>query len=140
MFIVSSSIQIPDEELRFTYARSSGPGGQNVNKVSSKAVLHWSPLTTVGVPPEVRDRLLGLFPTRLTIAGDFVITSERTRDQKQNVEDCLEKLREMLLAAARPPKRRRATKPTKGSQRRRLDDKKEHSEKKQRRRPDGSTE
>ncbi|MCY2964790.1 MAG: alternative ribosome rescue aminoacyl-tRNA hydrolase ArfB [Planctomycetota bacterium] len=134
MLVVSASIQIPDDELRFTYARSSGPGGQNVNKVSSKAILHWSPVTSGGVPAEVRERLLALFPTRLTVAGDFVITSERSRDQKQNADDCLEKLREMLQAAAHPPKRRRATKASKGSHRRRLAAKKENSEKKQGRR------
>lgn len=138
MLVVTNSIQISDDELRFTFARSGGPGGQNVNKVASKAVLHWSPVSSTAVPAEVRERLLALFPTRLTTAGDFVITSERSRDQKQNIDDCLDKLREMLLAAARPPKKRRPTKASKGSHRRRLAAKKEHSEKKQRRRSPGA--
>ena len=82
MLIVSSRIQIPDSELRFSYARSSGPGGQNVNKVASKAILHWS-TQSESISDTVRQRLLELFPTRVTNAGDFVISSDRFRDQRQ---------------------------------------------------------
>jgi ribosome-associated protein len=133
MLIVTSSIQIPDAELRFSYARSSGPGGQNVNKVASKAILHWS-TDSESIPPEVRERLLQLFPTRLTNTGDFVISSDRFRDQRQNADDCRERLKEMLQAACRPVKKRRATRPSQGSKRRRLEGKRQQSEKKQGRR------
>ena len=133
MLIVTSSIQIPDAELRFSYARSSGPGGQNVNKVASKAILHWS-TDSESIPPEVRERLLQLFPTRLTNTGDFVISSDRFRDQQQNADDCRERLKEMLQAACRPVKKRRATRPSQGSKRRRLEGKRQQSEKKQGRR------
>jgi ribosome-associated protein len=133
MLIVTSSIQIPDAELRFSYARSSGPGGQNVNKVASKAILHWS-TESESIPPEVRERLLQLFPTRLTNTGDFVISSDRFRDQRQNADDCRERLKEMLQAACRPVKKRRATRPSQGSKRRRLEGKRQQSEKKQGRR------
>jgi ribosome-associated protein len=133
MLIVTASIQIPDAELRFSYARSSGPGGQNVNKVASKAILHWS-TESESIPPEVRERLLQLFPTRLTNTGDFVISSDRFRDQRQNADDCRERLKEMLQAACRPVKKRRATRPSQGSKRRRLEGKRQQSEKKQGRR------
>ncbi|MFN8857478.1 MAG: alternative ribosome rescue aminoacyl-tRNA hydrolase ArfB, partial [Planctomycetaceae bacterium] len=123
----------PDAELRFSYARSSGPGGQNVNKVASKAILHWS-TESESIPPEVRERLLQLFPTRLTNTGDFVISSDRFRDQRQNADDCRERLKEMLQAACRPVKKRRATRPSQGSKRRRLEGKRQQSEKKQGRR------
>jgi len=133
MLIVTSTIQIPDVELRFSYARSSGPGGQNVNKVASKAILHWS-TTSENIPPAVRERLLELYPTRLTNTGDFVISSDRFRDQRQNADDCRERLKEMLQAACRPVKKRRATRPSQGSHRRRLEGKRQQSEKKQGRR------
>jgi ribosome-associated protein len=133
MLIVSSRLQIPDAELRFSYARSSGPGGQNVNKVASKAILHWS-TQSESISPMVRERLLELFPTRVTNAGDFVISSDRFRDQRQNAQDCLDRLREMLQAACQPVKTRRATRPTQGSHRRRLEGKRQQSAKKQGRR------
>ena len=134
MLIVTPQIQIPDDELQFSYARSSGPGGQNVNKVASKAVLRWSPVNSSSLPQEVRGRFLTKFKSRLTIEGDLIITSQRFCDQQRNTSDCLEKLREMLLAAARKPIARRPSKPTRGSQRRRLEVKRSHSHKKRRRR------
>jgi ribosome-associated protein len=139
MLIVSSRIQIPDSELRFSYARSSGPGGQNVNKVASKAILHWS-TQSESISDTVRQRLLELFPTRVTNAGDFVISSDRFRDQRQNAEDCLDRLKEMLQAACRPVKKRRPTRPSQGSHRRRLETKRQQSEKKQGRRSVGRSE
>lgn len=135
MFSVSPQIQIPEGELQFSYVRSSGPGGQNVNKVSSKAVLRWSPAASPSLPPEVRGRFLSKYASRLTIEGDLIVTSQRFRDQQRNSADCLEKLKEMLLAAARKPIARKPSKPTRGSQKRRLDTKRVHSHKKRRRRP-----
>ena len=135
MFSVSPQIQIPDDELIFSYVRSSGPGGQNVNKVSSKAVLRWSPTTSSALSHEVRGRFLGKYASRLTTDGELIVTSQRFRDQHRNAEDCLDKLREMLLAAARKPIARRPSKPTRGSQKRRLDAKRVNSHKKRRRQP-----
>lgn len=134
MLDVTPAIQIPESELRFSFARSSGPGGQNVNKVSSKAILHWPVATSPSIPDDVRERFLASYGSRVTNEGEVVITSERYRDQPRNVQDCLDKLREMLLAVAKPPRRRRKTKPTKGSIERRLQSKREKSEKKERRR------
>src|SRR5262249_40319952 len=132
----SPQIRIPDDELHFTYVRSSGPGGQNVNKVSSKAVLRWSPTTSGTLPYEVRGRFLSKFASRLTNEGELIITSQRFRDQQRNAQDCLDKLREMLVAAARKPTVRRPSKPTRASQARRLDAKRANAHKKrQRKRP-----
>ena len=121
---ITPSIKIPDAELRLSFARSSGPGGQNVNKVSSKAVLHFSVLTTPSLPPDVRQRFLEQYKSRLTNAGEIVIHSEEFRDQPRNIQSCYDKLRQMVLAVLRPPKKRRATKPTRGSKVRRLNEKK----------------
>ncbi|MBS0265159.1 MAG: aminoacyl-tRNA hydrolase [Planctomycetes bacterium] len=136
MLIVTNSIQIPDDELQFTFARSSGPGGQNVNKVNSKAVLRWSPVTSPNLPADVRERFLTRFGARLTTEGELLLSSQQSRDQARNMEDCLERLKEMILSVARKPVARRPTKPTRGSQRRRLEGKRRQSGKKQdRRRP-----
>jgi len=125
---ITPSIKIPDAELRLSFARSSGPGGQNVNKVSSKAVLHFDVLTTPSLPPDVRQRFVEQYRSRLTNAGEVVIHSEEFRDQPRNIQACYDKLRQMVLAVLRPPKRRRATKPTRGSKVRRLNDKKRRGE------------
>lgn len=129
-FEVSERIRIPWRELTFTYARSSGTGGQNVNKTNSKAVLRWSPRGTTGVPAAVLTRFFEKFATRLTDSGELVLASDVHRDQIQNRNDCLQRLASMLRAVERPPKIRKATKPTKGSQRRRLESKRKLSEKK----------
>jgi ribosome-associated protein len=131
MFVVNSRIQIPDDELQFTYARSSGPGGQNVNKVNSKAILHWCVSRSSALNEEVRARFFAQQRRRITTEGAIVISSDRYRDQPRNTADCLDKLKAMLLAAAVRPIPRRATKPTLGSKQRRLKSKTENSAKKQ---------
>jgi len=125
---ITPNIKIPDAELRLSFARSSGPGGQNVNKVSSKAVLHFAVLTTPSLPPDVRQRFLERYQSRLTNAGEIVIHSEEFRDQPRNIQACYDKLRQMVLTVLRPPKKRRATKPTRGSKVRRLNEKKRRGE------------
>jgi ribosome-associated protein len=135
MLTITSNIEIPDSEFEWTFARSSGPGGQNVNKVNSKAVLRWSPVTSSSLPSDVRERFVSRYASRLTVAGELILTSQRSRDQNRNVEDCLERLKEMLLAVTRKPITRRATKPTRGSHKRRLEGKRLQSGKKQNRRP-----
>lgn len=131
---VNSRLQIPLAEFEFTFARSSGPGGQNVNKVNSKALLRWPVRASAALPEAVRGRFLQAFGTRVTSEGDLLISSQRYRDQGRNVEDCLEKLRVMLAQAAAPPVRRKRTKPSRGSIERRLQTKRLRSEKKQGRR------
>ncbi len=134
MLVVNPRLQIPLREFRFTFARSSGPGGQNVNKLNSKALLRWSVVRSPSLPEAVRKRLLVRYHRRITSQGDLLITSQRFRDAGRNVADCLEKLRKMLEEVAVAPRVRRATKPTRASVRRRLDQKRKHSQKKQRRR------
>jgi ribosome-associated protein len=125
------SFEVPLREFEFTFARSSGPGGQNVNKVNSKAVLRWNVTTTPSLPPSVRARFLGAFASRLTSTGELVLTSDRFRDQGKNVDDCLAKVQAMILEVGTPPKIRRKTKPSHGSKKRREKSKSAHSEKKQ---------
>ncbi len=131
---VSPQIQIPHAEFEFAFARSSGPGGQNVNKVNSKAMLRWPVRASLSLPAEVLQRFLARFGPRLTVVGELLITSQRYRDQGRNVADCLEKLREMLLEVATRPTRRRTTKPSKAAKARRLETKLAVSRKKAARR------
>ena len=133
---VGDGLHIPDDELVFTYARSGGPGGQNVNKVASKATLRWNVAANATIPLAVRDRLRQQQANRITVEGELVIHGQLYRDQPRNAEDCLERLRAMLAEALHVPTPRRPTRPTRGSKRRRLADKKANSERKQQRRPD----
>jgi ribosome-associated protein len=125
---------IPDSELEWSYSRSSGPGGQNVNKTATKATLRWDVTRSNALPPEVRERFLRAHATRLTRRGELVLHSQRERDQIRNSEDCLAKLAALLRAVARRPRPRRATQPTRGSKERRLKAKKRHGQTKRERR------
>ncbi|MCL2709335.1 MAG: aminoacyl-tRNA hydrolase [Planctomycetaceae bacterium] len=128
---VEGRMHIPPEQLEFTFVRSSGPGGQNVNKVSSKAQLRWNPGKSGLLSSEVLQRLETLFPSHFTKDGDLLITSQKTRDQLKNREDCLAKLQTMILKASTIPKPRKPTKRTKSSVRRRLEDKEKNAQKKE---------
>ena len=138
MLIVNDKITIPDDELAFTYVRSSGAGGQNVNKVATKAVLRWRVDQSPSLPGAVRARFLAKYRGRINDRGELVLTSERTRYRKRNSDDCLEKLRRMILDVLTPPRRRKKTRPTRASKERRLRDKAARSQKKRRRNPLGS--
>lgn len=133
MLEVNRTTAIPLTELHFTFSRSSGPGGQNVNKVNSKVTLHWSVTTSPSIPTEVRERFCAKYARRITKQGSVVIHSQRYRDQGRNVADCMDKLKAMILEVSRGPKTRKATKPTRAAKERRLQEKKQQSQKKQRR-------
>jgi ribosome-associated protein len=127
MLHVNESITIPEMEFDWSYARSGGPGGQNVNKVASKAVLRWNVVASPSLPEHVKYRLCALNRKRVTSTGDLILTSQRYRDQERNRQDCLEKLAELVREAAALPKARRATRPTRGSKARRLANKRHRS-------------
>lgn len=127
MLEITDRIRIPDEELSWTFVRSGGPGGQNVNKVASKAVLRWNLVASPSLPDDIKNRLQQQQRRRITVEGDLLLTSQRYRDQERNRLDCLEKLAEMVRAAAVVPKARRKTRPSRGSQERRLAAKKRRS-------------
>ncbi|MCX6129790.1 MAG: alternative ribosome rescue aminoacyl-tRNA hydrolase ArfB, partial [Proteobacteria bacterium] len=113
MLIVNTKIAIPDDEFIISYARSSGPGGQNVNKTNSKAILHWDVYHSTSLPIDVRSRFLRAFASKLTGEGVIVIASDEHRQQEANLRNCFEKLKTMLLEVAVPPKIRRPTKHSK---------------------------
>jgi ribosome-associated protein len=125
---------VPLDELSFSYARSGGAGGQNVNKVSSKAILRWPVRASSRLPADLRQRFLDRFAHRLTGDGELLITSSRFRDRGRNVADCVERLRAMLAQVAAPPRPRKPTRPTGRSAEARLAAKRSTSQKKQARR------
>ncbi len=137
MVSIDDRVSIPDEELEWSFARSGGPGGQNVNKVASKAVLRWRLMDNTTLPEEAKARLRGQQRRRITTEGELLITSQEHRDQERNKQACVEKLQEMVLAALTAPKPRRATKPTRGSKRRRLAEKRHRTAAKEARKVPG---
>ena len=122
-------------EFDFSFSRSPGPGGQNVNKLNTKALLRWNVAQSECLTEGVRRRFLSRYRSRISKSGEILITSHRYRDQGRNVADCLNKLRELVLAVAEKPVQRKATRPTAAAGRRRLADKKKQSQKKEGRRP-----
>ncbi len=133
--IVRPGLEIPTSEFEFTFMRSSGPGGQNVNKVSTKARLRWPVEETESLPEAVKERFTKRYRRRMTNEGELVLTSQRYRDQTKNVGDCLLKLRELIDAVVDVPKPRKKTKPSRGSKERRLKQKRERSARKELRKP-----
>jgi ribosome-associated protein len=135
--VVNERITIPAADLTFTATRSSGPGGQNVNKVSSRVELRFDLEGTTALAAPTKARLRTIAKSYLDAEGRIFIRSERTRDRLQNLGDAREKLRLMIVAALVVPKKRRATKPTYGSTMRRLESKSKQSDKKRARQNDG---
>lgn len=129
---LAPGVSVPESALRVSYARSSGPGGQNVNKRATKAQLRIS-LDDIPLSDGARARLERLARGSITEAGEILIQDESTRSASRNRRACLDRLRELIVRAKVPPKLRKPTKPTRGSVRRRLDEKKKRSEIKRRR-------
>lgn len=132
---VNPRIAIPRSEIRLSFVRSSGPGGQNVNKVNSKVELRWNVRRSDAITDDVRDRLAARCARRINQRGELVLTSQRYRDQAKNINDCLTKLRELVLAAAVVPRKRKKTKLPARAREARLRDKRSTAEKKRRRTP-----
>jgi ribosome-associated protein len=124
MIPVTSTIEIGEDELEERFVRASGPGGQNVNKLSSAVQLRFDVRRSPSLPDDVRARLERLAGRRLTREGVLVIIAQRHRTQERNRQDALERLIELIRQAAVAPTPRRPTKPTKGSRERRLESKK----------------
>jgi len=135
--IVDDRLRIPRSELLISYARSSGPGGQNVNKVSTKAVVRWNVAETASLPEDVRARLVLLCGRRLTAAGELVIASDSYREHGRNLADCLQRLSALVRVAATPPTVRRVTRRPRGANESRLRDKRAQGQRKDGRRAPG---
>jgi ribosome-associated protein len=136
-------VQLPrlsPDELRFEFFRASGPGGQNINKVSTAVRLRFDVRNSPSLPADVRERLLQLAANRLTDNGVLMIEARRFRTQERNREDAVERLLAWIAKAWVAPRRRRATRPTKAAKERRLDAKKRHGAAKRERRPAPSAE
>ena len=134
--VVTPRLTIPAGELSLAFARSGGPGGQNVNKVSSKVDLRWNPTTSAALTFDDRTWLLAKLANRLTTDGTLIVTSTATRDQIKNRDDAMSKLALIVRSALERPKLRRPTKPSRGAKRRRVEDKRHRSEIKRNRRGD----
>ena len=133
---ITSILEIPLAELRFKFNRSSGPGGQNVNKLNTRAELQYNFAQSAVLSALQRQRIAEKLSARLNSEGLLIVHSERFRTQGRNREDCLDKLSALLAEAIKPPPpKRRKTKPGRAARARRLDGKKRHSEKKKSRRP-----
>jgi ribosome-associated protein len=128
MIEITRSIQIGDEEIELVYIRSPGPGGQNVNKVSSAVQLRFNVPSSPSIPPDVKQRLIKLAGRRITSEGVLIIEARQYRSQERNRQAALERMVRLIQQASAPPKPRHKTKPTHASTLRRLETKRKRGE------------
>jgi ribosome-associated protein len=134
MIIISDTISIDDNDIQLDFIRASGPGGQNVNKVSSAVQLRFRVDGCGALSGEIRDRLKKIAGRRMTAEGDLIIKAQRYRSQDQNRQDAIDRLVAMIRKAVDVPKNRRPTRPSHASKQRRLAVKRRRSELKTQRR------
>ena len=125
---------LPEEDLKSSFVRSPGPGGQNVNRVATKVELRFKLSESAALGPQQKRRLAESFPAHVTRGGDFIVTSNRYRSQQRNLQDALDKLGQMIRSIRRPPRRRIPTGPSGASKRRRVQRKRQRGELKRQRR------
>lgn len=128
MIRITPSIAINESEIQETFVRSSGPGGQNVNKVSTAVQLRFDVTHTSSLPQEIRERLISMSSNQITEDGILIIDARHFRTQSRNRQDALDRLVELIRKAAEKPKIRHKTRATLASKQRRLDNKRHNSE------------
>lgn len=126
LVVVNHNIKIPIDELDFKFSKSSGPGGQKVNKTNTKALLSWSLVDSQSISDEVKQKLEQKI--RLSNDGRITLSSDKYRSQDRNKSDCINKFKALIKNACFEPKKRKKTKPTRSSREKRLKEKKSRSE------------
>jgi ribosome-associated protein len=134
MIEVTPDIAIAEQEIRFDFVRASGPGGQNVNKVSSAVQLRFDVNGNTSLPPDVKDRLRKLAGKKLSTDGILIIQASRFKRQEKNRQDAVERLVGLIRQATVKPKKRVKTRPSRRAKQRRLESKRQRSRVKQTRR------